>query len=649
MGYKSGISFINSIAMNRISALNLFLLFSAASFAQQSDLEQLYEAEKKAFRNGLLVPAIQALNNYDLTYQRMYWEIDPAVNYTKGNITSYFQPASAIIQIEFDLSTQLTVDSVVYHNDILSFAQIAGDILQINFPSALSQPDSLTVYYQGTPANSGFGSFVKSTHDSIPIIWTLSEPYGAKDWWPCKQNLLDKVDSIDVLIRTPQAYRAASNGVLVAETIAGSDKIYHWKHRYPIAAYLICLAVTNYSVYSDFVPFDDDTVEVLNYVYPEDLAQAQSSTPNVIAQMQLFDSLFGLYPFHLEKYGHAQMGWGGGMEHQTFTFMGGWGNELIAHELAHQWFGNKVTCGSWEDIWLNEGFATYLSGLYYEHLNPIWWMPFKEGRINNITSQPDGSVFCSDTTNVSRIFSGRLTYAKGAMILHTLRWVLGDNAFFQGVRNYLNDAGTAYNFAKTPQLIQHLEAASGQDLDWYFSDWYYGEGYPSYQISWTQDASNQVSLTIDQTQSHSSVPFFELPVPVQFKNQAMDTILVFQHDFSGQSFTAGLPFKADAIVFDPERWIISKDNLVSDIDDIPASRIKTYPNPVSSAINISFPEIGVEATIQLIDVYGRLLLSEKILTSGSISLPVDHLDDGVYFLIINTKTDKTRTKVVVAK
>ena len=635
---------------NSILILILFN-FTKVISAQISDMELLYEAERKAFHSGQQVPAIQALNNYNLSYQRMYWEINPAINYIKGYVSSHFQPNAAMSQIEFDMSNQLTVDSIVYHNTHLGFTQIAGDILQINFPTAVSQPDSLCIYYQGVPGFTGFGSFVQSTHDTVPIIWTLSEPYGAKDWWPCKQNLQDKVDSIDVIIRCPQGNRAASNGILVSEAVAGSDNIFHWKHRYPIATYLICLAVTNYSVYSDFVPFGGDTVEVLNYVYPEDLALAQSTTPNIIEQMQLYDTLFGLYPFHREKYGHAQMGWGGGMEHQTFTFMGGWSYELMAHELAHQWFGDKVTCGSWEDIWLNEGFATYLSGLCYEHLDPVWWMPFKEGRINNITSQPNGSVFCSDTTDVGRIFSGRLTYAKGGMILHTLRWLMGDSAFYQGVRDYLNDASIAYNFAKTTQFISHMEQAYGQSLTWYFSDWYYGEGYPSYQISWSQDGSNQVSLTVNQTQSHISVPFFQLPIPIQFKNQTADTIVVFQHDFSGQSFTANLSFQVDSIIFDPQRWIISKDNVLSGINEMAeVGSIKNYPNPTADAINISFPELGVKAVVQLTDVYGRLIISEEIYSTGNVfSLSVDYLEEGVYFLVISTSKEKTATKVVIAK
>jgi len=182
--------------------------------------------------------------------------------------------------------------------------------------------------------------------------------------------------------------------------------------------------------------------------------------------MNLYTTLFEEYPFANEKYGHAQFGWGGGMEHTTVSFMGSFGRNLIAHELAHQWFGNKITCGSWKDIWLNEGFATYLSGLTIENLDGnSAFITWKQQRINSITSQPNGAVYLtdSDTTSVNRIFNGRLSYDKGSMVLHMLRKKLGDADFFQGLKNYLADANHAYGYAKTEDFIAIMETTSGQD------------------------------------------------------------------------------------------------------------------------------------------------------------------------------------------
>ena len=629
----------------------LFFSISTMCLAQPADLSRLYELEEKAYLGLLQAPERQATNNYDLVYQRMDWEVNPNVNYITGNVISHFKPTENLSDLEFDLSTDLIVNSVTYHGLPAQFSQIAGDILRITLPIevAAMQLDSVSVNYEGTPPNTGLGSFVQSTHNESPIIWTLSEPYGAKDWWPCKQNLQDKVDSIDVFVTTPQAYKAVSNGLLVSEINEGSNTVFHWKHRYPIATYLICMAVTDYEVYSNLVPFDNHTVEVVNYVYPEDFATAQSVTPDVVAQMQLYASLFGDYPFKLEKYGHAQMGWGGGMEHQTITFMGGWNYELMAHELAHHWFGDKVTCGSWEDIWLNEGFATYLSGLCYEFLLPQYWMSFKEQRIANVVSQPDGSVLCGDTSDIGRIFSGRLSYAKGAMVLHMMRWVIGDSAFFAATRNYLTDAGNAYAFARTPELKAHMEAASGQNLSWYFDDWFTGEGYPSYTVDWQQTPNGMVSLIVNQSQSHSSVDFFELPIPIRFSNQSQDTIITFNHTFSGQVFTTQLPFEVNDVVFDPELRIISANNTITSISENPKfERIEILPNPVSESFSLSRVDPRV-SSVQLHNLSGKMVYSYPISAIQNNAFMLPSLASGLYFVEITGQAVRQVAKLVVQK
>ncbi|MFH1936909.1 MAG: M1 family aminopeptidase [Bacteroidota bacterium] len=625
------------------------------TFSQQKpsldQFEEISDMEMKANLGKFHSPPGNLITDYDIRYHRCIWEVDPAQRYIRGEVTTWLRPLVADFDtIRFNLSDSLTVDSVRYHQNQLPFIHADG-IVSIALPTVIgiNQIDSISLFYQGTPPASGFGSFITGEHNGIPVLWTLSEPFGASDWWPCKNDLTDKADSVDILITAPAAYRSASNGILVSESIMGPDKITHWKHRYPIATYLVCLAVTNYAEYSDYVPFGTTMVEVLNYVYPEDSASAASQTPGIIPVMQLFDTLFGLYPFAKEKYGHCQFNLNGGMEHQTFSFMGSFGHELMAHELAHSWFGDMVTCGSWEDIWLNEGFATYLSGLTYEHMfNGEWWMPFKRNRIDKIVSLPDGSVWCDDTTDVGRIFNSRLSYAKGAMILHQLRWVIGDSAFFTAINNYLHDPDLAFGFARTTDLKAHLEATSGQDLTWYFEDWYTGQGFPSYQIQWDQ-AGDTITLKIDQTQSHPSVSFFELPLSILIMNEMQDTTLRLDHTFSGETFMIHLPFSVDSVLFDPDLWLISANNSV--IGSIPeielGSSISVMPNPTDDLLHILFSKLFETMTVQVLDVSGKLLQETDASHMRSILLNFQGRSRGIYFIRLQAGSAITVKKVVV--
>jgi aminopeptidase N len=578
-------------------------------------------------------------SNYDLKYERLEWEINPEVLYIKGQIVFYFKTTqNNVSQITFDCTDSLTIDSVIYHGSSLLFSHL-NNVITINLPSVLSINilDSIKIAYQGAPPQSGFGSFIKSDHNGSPIIWTLSEPYGASDWMPCKNNLTDKIDSIDIFVLTPQIYKVASNGLLISETTQGLNKRFHWKHKYPIATYLIAVAVTNYSVYNDIAHISSDSIIISNYVYPEDLATAQSLTPTLLPVVNLYDSLFMAYPYKNEKYGHAQFGWGGGMEHQTMTFIGGFGFEILAHEYSHQWFGNMVTCSSWKDIWINESFATYSTGLAYENLfSGYYWPLWKQLAIDNITSLPGGSVFCTDTTSVPRIFDSRLSYYKGAIVLNMMRWVVGDSSFFAGLKNYLNDPLLRYSFASTQDFKNHIENASGKNLTEFLNDWFYGEGYPIYNITCIKKPNQDIEVTFNQTQSHVSVSFFEMPVPIKFKNATNDTIIVFDNFSNGQVFTTHLNFIPDSAFFDPDLRILSKNSTIQLGIDIPNDDLlfEVFPNPAKGILNLNYKNILLEK-IEIFDVNGRICYSQNISSSNSlnkIEISLNNFQNGNYFL-----------------
>jgi aminopeptidase N len=506
-------------------------------------------------------------------------------------------------------------------------------------PQQIGTSATLIINYSGIPPVNGFESFASETHNGTPVLWTLSEPYGARDWWPCKQDLNDKIDAIDVYITAPSQYVSVSNGVEPeAPIVIGANKTTHFHHGYPIPAYLIAIAVTNYSVYNQTAGTAPNTFPIINYIYPESLASVETQLAQTPLIMDLFESLFEIYPFHNEKYGHAQFGWGGGMEHTTVSFMGNFNRGLIAHEMAHQWFGDKITCGTWKDIWLNEGFATYVAALVIENFDGASaFITEKGSMINNITSSPNGAVYLTDAQalDVNRIFSGRLTYNKGAMVLNMLRFKMGDALFFQGVKNYLADTNLAFKYAITSDLQSHLEAVYGSSLTEFFSDWIYNQGYPIYNITAQNLTGGQVKFVVNQTQSNASVSYFEMPVPVRvFGAGGEEMDLVLNNTANGQIFIENVPFAITSLTFDPENNIISKNSVVTlggndfDFD----SSVLLYPNPVSNLVSIDFSNNEFVTNATFFNSIGQKIKE----TTTQKTWDVSSFESGIYFIRVAT-------------
>ncbi len=635
--------------------LVLFILIGTASLAQKPEkgfLDKKSRSEIARYLKSASFREIDSDHDYDLIYQRMDWQIDPAVVYIKGSVTSYFKSTvQDLATIRFDMHDSLSVDSITGGGQLLDYTHLENTLtVQLNRQYNLSETDSFTIFYQGKPNGSGFGSFIQDKHNGIPIIWTLSEPYGAKDWWPCKQSLADKIDSIDVIVKSPEQYRTAGNGVLVSEKVEGGQRVMHWKHRYAIATYLVAVAVTNYVDYFDYLVLENgDSVEILNYVYPEDLESSRQKTPQTTDIMKLYNSLFGVYPFANEKYGHAQFGWGGGMEHQTMSFMGDFSFELIAHELAHQWFGDYITLGSWHDIWLNEGFATYLTGLTYERLlGGVWWRPWKEQVHRSVTSSPGGSVYVVDTTDVSRIFNSRLSYRKGAYLLQMLRWIMGDGIFFQAIKEYVNDPGIANGFASQEELVNHLEAAADTSLAEFFNDWYYGEGFPVYSIKYEQKNDQEVIIILSQETTHPSVDFFEMPVPVRVWNSDSTQYKDFRlnHTYNGQPFEINPGFKVSGIEIDPDLWLISQTGQIMKTPELLLPDVvKVFPNPTYDKIGFSIPPGKFLREVSLYSIDGGLI-KQFSYTKANNTLDLSQFPKGSYVLQFDFGGDLVEKKII---
>ncbi len=632
----------------------LFLCFMAVS-AQDSTSEicKIAASEMKSAKKKMNLEVNSNTQNYDITYHKLEFNVDPAIYFISGKITTTYTALANMNTLTFDLSNTLIVSSVKINNVSLAYTQNTNELI-ITLPTTQLSGTQATVevIYSGAPPQNGFFAFTSSTHgpSNTPVIYTLSEPFGARDWWPCKQDLNDKINNIDVYITAPSQYVSVSNGVEPeAPVINGNLKTTHFRHNYPIPAYLICMAVTNYTIINQTAGSAPNTYPIINYIYPEsDNSSLRTQILQTPLLLNYYSTLLENYPFANEKYGHAQFGWGGGMEHTTVSFMVNFGRQLIAHEMAHQWFGDKISCGTWKDIWLNEGFATYFAALAVENFDgPAAFVSEKANMIGLITSSANGSVYLSDAEAliVDRIFDYRLTYNKGAMVLHMLRFKLGDAVFFQGLRNYLADSNLAFKYAITANLKSHLEAVYGSSLTEFFNDWVYNQGYPIYNITVQNTAVGQAKITVSQTTSHSSVPFFEMPVPVRLlgaNGQSQDVVV--NNTVNGEQFNVSVPFTVIGTQFDPTKNIISRMSMATlDNDNFNIdTAIQIFPNPSATTISVSIPEnIEIENAV-IYSVLGQKIMETKSQKSWDIS----SFSSGIHFITIQTNKGTKQFKFV---
>ncbi|MCC6819074.1 MAG: T9SS type A sorting domain-containing protein [Bacteroidia bacterium] len=632
-----------------ISSFLCLIISLGAQTPLESQLKQeltarmkLYSSYSKRSNDG----------NIDIRHVRLF--IEPNMNtgaIVSAKVDIAFSSSLTTSRIELDLRKELIVDSVIYHGQAVSFIHTNTHLLEFDFPSIINanQLDSFSVFYHGAPEMSTRAYF-RSVNASGASVSTLSQPYGAHYWWPCRENLIDKIDSLDVILLVDTPYYAVSNGLLVSESVIGTQRSFHYTHSYPVATYLVAVSFSKYVKYVDNMTLGStgENLSIVHHVFPHnDNLENRQRTAATIPIMHLFDSLFGVYPFSKELYGHAQFAWSGGMEHQTMSFMANFNYDLIAHELGHQWFGDMVTCGTWKDIWLNEGFATYTNLLCYEFLQSKSLFKSKlQDNKEDVLSQTSGSVYAYDTASVSNLFNYRTTYQKGALVLHQLRWVIGDSAFFNGVRLYLQDTLVKYKFAKQERLKFHLEQVSGLNLDSYFNDWILGEGYPIYDIQWEQKG-RRLEFIISQTSSSPAVDWFSVPIPVQINGNSVSQNVRVPINGPVSVFSIELDYKVKEVLIDPDEWILAKYELRFPLPDNLA--ISLYPNPSTGFVYFSANDFEVTNWV-LTDATGKLVMDKQFsihLQKGDIgTIDMNALESGIYFLSLIGENQTIVKKII---
>lgn len=616
--------------------------------------ERIAEMEMKSrFHSAISQPELLTENPeiIDVTRYDLHFTLMPNSNSFSGTSVVYFNFLEATTQITFDAQNNLNITEIRLGETQLTSFSRQNRTVTLNLPRTYQPGESLTVEFDYTSSYSAAEALFKESQYGNPLITTLSEPFGASSWWIGKDNLLDKADTVHIYVTHPTNLKVGSNGLLQSVTNNGDGKSRtYWLHSYPIPAYLISLAMSNYTEYNNTATVNGTQIPVVNYVYPNELNnQMRAQLDAIPSYIEFFSQLVGDYPYINEKYGNCQWNVGGGMEHATMSSQVNFDTSLTAHELAHQWFGDKITCATWSDIWLNEGFATYFEGLLRRNLyGEEFFTEWKQGRSYYVMSEPDGALYIpeSQANNSNRIFSSRLSYYKGAMVLHMLRYTLGDEDFYQAIRNYLNDPLLAYGFATTTDLKDHFENQSGRDLTEFFNDWIYGEGFAYYYLDMQyQPENNAALLTASQEPSHNSVDFFETDFDILLIGTNGETELRrFQHTSQNQVFEIqNIPFGLESYVFNPNfdilAYPISQSLGNQNITPENEISLSLWPNPAKDFIYLlNDAQIN---TVQIYSSDGKLLIT-KTINDKETDIFVQDLPTGTYFLQAITE-DGTET------
>lgn len=493
-------------------------------------------------------------HNIDILHYQFDWDIDFSTRFIQGQ--AIVQAKSLVEDLDviiLHLDESMEVEKITRLGLPLSYTHQDDEMeIQLGGSFGAGELFEIVITYQGFP-QTGLNF---SQHQNEPVIWSLDEPTRARYWFPCYDLPSDKATAM-IRITVPDNMFAASNGNLISINPSQNNTLtFVWEEKYPIATYLISIAATNYSKFSDYYAAGDSVMEVQYYVYPEDLQSARFDFLPTVSMIEFYSRIFGEYPFLSEKYGMAEIPGTTAMEHQTMTSYpsvaidgSGTHDWLIAHELAHHWWGDSLTPAEWADIWLNEGFATYSDALWQEHVSGFEGLKSRMARFKNIYldhegeehpiyDPPSGHLFCE------------IEYEKGAWILHMLRFVTGEENYFKIMKTYAQEY--AYSNVSTHDFQIVCEEVYGTDLDWFFSEWIYQSGFPTYEFGWGVTQANRVKVIVNQT----TEPLFKMPIELQLDLPSGPQKKIIWVEEKNHVSELLLSEKPIAVYFDPDGWIL---------------------------------------------------------------------------------------------
>ncbi len=619
-----------------------------ANAQKQQALEDLYELEWKTFKEFIRYSEENIPDtNIDVKFYYLDLEIAIDSQYIAGVVNCIFEPViDGLDHVWLSLNSSLTVDDV--SGDVDSFLQ-SGDSILVNLDGAYGPGDALelVISYHGVPVLAGGykGLRYETHHGSEPIIATLSTPYLAHYWYPCKDGPSDKPDSVFVDVTIPVKevngveVIAVSNGILENVIDNTTEKTYQWRHRYPIVTYYVMVAISNFVKFSeDYAGIYGEEYPLDYYVFQQDLAGSQAGVEDMPLALDIFSEKFGKYPFSAEKYGMTQLGFYGAIENQTNTItnnmLPSWFSVSV-HELGHMWFGDMITCKNWHHAWLNEGFATYSEAVYDEAVYGY------EAYLDNMSGNEywnGGTLYLQNASDTFNVFQS-IIYRKGAYVLHMLRGVLGDSIFWDCIYNYSTDTDFMYAQATTEDFQQVCEDVSGEDLDYFFEQWIYDAYYPEYYFNFENHDDSLAFLIWQVQEQQGRRPLFKMPVEVKLLYEGGgDTVINVWNDEIYQVFTVPVQEAVVMIEIDPEPKILRKATYQPGIPVGLKERnaaleafVRIYPNPVGESATIEINSSNENMSLVFYDITGKEVKRMENLQPGTNIFNRGSIPGGVYF------------------
>ena len=507
-------------------------------------------------RGDMLLEGNQA--DYDVRYYGLNIKLNFIDATVEGQVDYKIRSSiAALSAVDLNLHDQLVVDSIKFGDTPAAFTR-ANNLLSITTPTAYATnvEFDFSVYYHGVPYYDGQRGMTFSYVSGYPMCFTFCSPFAARHWWPCKDHMIDKPDSMDIFVDYPAAYKVASNGVIVSDAPSGVDrKLVHYKHMYPIATYLVAIACADFVFDQQTWNYGPYSTPVVTYTLPNATDSKAAFDTWMLPVLTHLSDKFGTYPFATEKAGSANFGWGGAMENQTCsfylpTFYDSW---VIAHETSHQWWGDMLSAKTFNHVWLKEGFASYSESIFFESYYDS--LAAYLGHMQTQKYLGPGTVYV-ENLDPDSIFDGNLTYDKGSWVVHMLRGVLGDTTFFRVIGDYYNSQ-YRFNSLTTEDFAALVSTSVGTDMTWYFNEWIYGDGHPDYQITWhcQRDTSGGFDLYyfVKQTQTGTQ---FRMPIRTQFVTTATTKDTIIWNEGREQFYSLHFADSVTNVVVDPQEWIL---------------------------------------------------------------------------------------------